>query len=1111
MRLQTLTAALSQGVTCEQVADAILKHAEVVLGASAGVVARLSDDGSELVCLHATGYSAEVVNALNYLPADTRLPLADAVRQRQPVLLANLAEQNARYPEMVRLTGVPAEGAVVALPLVVRDRTIGGIGLRFPTERIFTEQDRAFLLTIAGLCAQALERAQLYDTERAARERAEQAEYALRESDERFVRFMQHLPGLAWIKDAEGRYVYANDAAVKAFGKPRTGIYGRMDEEVFPPPIAAQFRENDRKALANGAGVRVVETLEHQDGFLHYSVVSKFPIPGPDGAAALVGGMAIDITEEMRTQAVLEESEERFRATFDQAAVGIAHVGLDGRWLRVNRKFCDIVRYRPDELLALTFQDITYPEDLEADLAQVRRLLAGEIETYSMEKRYFRKDRSLVWINLTVALVRTPQAQPKYFISVVEDITQDKQVREALRESENRLRTLSDNLPLGAVYQEVGEANVRRRLLYVSAGVERLLGVAPAEALADAAAVYNLVHPEDAPRLAAAEEVALRTLTPFDCEFRSWTRSGGLIWLHARSAPRPLPNGQVVWEGILFDVTTRKRAEQASAQRSEQLRRLAEVATRINTAGDLAAVMRLVTEEARRLIGSHQAVTGFTTDQNWEQAFNAMSLSDKYALWRGYDTKPDGSGIYALVCRTNRPMRLTQAELEAHPAWRGFSGETGRHPPMRGWLAAPLVGRDGRNIGLLQLSDKYEGEFTEDDEAVLVQLAQLASVAFENARLVESLRDADRRKDEFLATLAHELRNPLAPLRNGLQVMKMASGNVAAVEQARTMMERQLGQMVHLIDDLLDVSRITRGKLQLRRERIDLASIVQSAVEGSRPLIEASGHRLAISLPSEPVFLDADPTRLAQVFANLLTNAAKYTDQGGRITLSATRESSEVIVAVKDTGIGISPEQLPRLFEMFSQVKAALERSQGGLGIGLSLVKGLVEMHGGNIVARSEGLGKGSEFIVRLPVMRVSPAPESPTADRGEKAAVRCAKRILVADDNRDAAHSLAMMLRLAGQDVHAVHDGQEAVEAAAWFRPDLALLDIGMPKLNGFEAARHIREQPWGKNMVLVAITGWGQEEDKRRATEAGFDLHLTKPADPAALEKLLAGLKTS
>jgi CheY-like chemotaxis protein len=322
------------------------------------------------------------------------------------------------------------------------------------------------------------------------------------------------------------------------------------------------------------------------------------------------------------------------------------------------------------------------------------------------------------------------------------------------------------------------------------------------------------------------------------------------------------------------------------------------------------------------------------------------------------------------------------------------------------------------------------------------------------------------------------------------------------------MMERQVGQMVRLIDDLLDISRITRGRLQLRKERIELAAAVRNAVETSRPLVEESSHDLAVSLPPEPIHLDADPTRLAQVFSNLLNNAAKYTDRGGRISLTAERQGREIVVSVRDTGIGIAPEHLPGIFQPFAQMAPALERSQGGLGIGLSLVRGLVELHGGAVEARSGGLGEGCEFVVRLPILEAparAPAEPEPDVERPRR---RAKRRILVVDDNRDAAESLAKLLRLKGHDLAVAHDGLEAVRAATTFRPDVLLLDIGMPKMNGYEAARHVREQPWGKDMVLVAVTGWGHEEDKRRATEAGFDHHLTKPVEPSGLEKLLATL---
>jgi PAS domain S-box-containing protein len=369
----------------------------------------------------------------------------------------------------------------------------------------------------------------------------------------------------------------------------------------------------------------------------------------------------------------------------------------------------------------------------------------------------------------------------------------------------------------------------------------------------------------------------------------------------------------------------------------------------------------------------------------------------------------------------------------------------------------------------------------------------------------EALKEADRRKDEFLAILAHELRNPLAPIRNAVELLRRADGNSTLMEQARSMMERQLAQMVRLIDDLLDISRITRRKLQLRKERVELAAVVRSAVEASRPVIDAQAHQLTLTLPPEPIHLDADPIRLAQVFSNLLTNAAKYTEKGGHIWLTAERQGSELVVSVRDTGIGIAAEHLPRLFEMFSQLAPALERSQGGLGIGLALVRGLVELHGGRVEVRSAGLGKGSEFIVHLPMVE-SPMPVPQEPVEVEKFRSVPKRRILVVDDNRDAAVSMVMMLRMMGHETSTAYDGLEAVQAAATFRPEVVLLDIGLPKMNGYEAALHIRKQPWGKGMVLIALTGWGQEEDKRRALEAGFDHHLTKPVEAFALEKLLA-----
>ena len=324
------------------------------------------------------------------------------------------------------------------------------------------------------------------------------------------------------------------------------------------------------------------------------------------------------------------------------------------------------------------------------------------------------------------------------------------------------------------------------------------------------------------------------------------------------------------------------------------------------------------------------------------------------------------------------------------------------------------------------------------------------------------------------------------------------------------MMERQLSQLIHLVDDLLDVSRISRGKIALRKERVELSRVVHQAVETSRPLIDDAGHDLIINLSPSLIFVDADVTRLAQVISNLLNNAAKYTEPGGRITLTVERQRNDAVVSVRDTGVGIPAHMLPRVFDIFTQVDRSIERSQGGLGIGLSLVKGLVEMHGGAVEARSDGHGMGSEFVIRLPVV-LSLAGQQSAEALPDRSPLKVKRRILVVDDNRDSATSLAIMLKLMGNETQTAHDGLEALEVAAIFRPDVVLLDIGMPKLNGYDTAQRLRQQPWGKNVVLVALTGWGQEDDKRRSLEAGFNFHMVKPVDPSALEKLLAGLHLS
>ena len=367
-------------------------------------------------------------------------------------------------------------------------------------------------------------------------------------------------------------------------------------------------------------------------------------------------------------------------------------------------------------------------------------------------------------------------------------------------------------------------------------------------------------------------------------------------------------------------------------------------------------------------------------------------------------------------------------------------------------------------------------------------------------RRVTRLREADRRKDVFLASLAHELRNPLAPIRTGVAILRM-TGAESGSQSVLAMMERQLQHMARLLDDLLDVSRISRGKITLHPERIDLRHVVDTAVEASRPLIEQMGHIFFVSAPSEPAYLNADPVRFAQILSNLLNNAAKYTPPGGKIVLNAEHRGDEVEVSVSDNGIGIPGESLESIFEMFTQIGSQSSDAQSGLGIGLSLAKGLVALHGGTIHAYSEGLGRGSEFRVRVPTRLTLDADAAPPV---KKTLTANRLKILVVDDNRDAAESLSLLLELKGHDVRRAYDGEDAVQLAEHFRPQMVLLDLGMPKMNGYEACRRIRDHPWGAQMALIAVTGWGQEDDRHKSTAAGFDGHLVKPVDPDTLEDL-------
>ncbi len=388
-----------------------------------------------------------------------------------------------------------------------------------------------------------------------------------------------------------------------------------------------------------------------------------------------------------------------------------------------------------------------------------------------------------------------------------------------------------------------------------------------------------------------------------------------------------------------------------------------------------------------------------------------------------------------------------------------------------------------------------------DDRGVVVGASKIARDVTDRKIAEEALREADRRKTEFLAVLAHELRGPLAPLRNALAIMQARSDHPGVVDTARQTMERQINQLVRLVDDLLDISRISRDRVELRRETVELGNVIRHAVEASRPLFDAAGQNVTVLLPDRTMHLDADPARLSQVFGNLLHNAAKYTPSGGHVTLRTEPQGDSVVVRIEDDGIGIPAAHLERVFDMFTQVEGEGGHAQGGLGIGLALVKRLVTLHGGTVHAESPGPGRGSAFVVRLPVAQRSAVAAPPSTEPSSTAA----RRVLVVDDNVDTSASFAILLGLHGHDAREAHAGEEAIRIAGEYRPDVILLDIGLPDMSGHEVARRMRAQAWGREVVLVAVTGWGQAEDRRQSRDAGFDHHLVKPVTYEALMAVL------
>ena len=640
------------------------------------------------------------------------------------------------------------------------------------------------------------------------------------------------------------------------------------------------------------------------------------------------------------------------------------------------------------------------------------------------------------------------------------DLIEHLNAQEALRQREERLRAIFDCAAVGAAI-----LTREWRFIRVNDAFCTITGYSPDELAA--LTCSDITHPDDVAEAEALVEQVLAGRTPrVVIEKRYRRKDGELIWVqNSVSMTRDAAGMPLHLIAVAQDITAQVRSRAEIAESEERFRTLVAVTTDIAWTAD----------PDGRFVAAQPAWSAYTGQDCAELLgfgwTNALHPEDRLAIHAAWTRARDARTLYE-----------SQGRL-----WHAASARY-RYFIVR---ATPIFRSDGS-------VREWVGACTDVHDRRLAE---------------EMLRESNRRKDEFLAQLAHELRNPLAPIRNAAQLLGFAGAGAPDSAWIRDVIERQVGHLTRLIDDLLDVSRVTRGKLELRKAPVALADVVQAAVETANPVIAQYGHELVVSLPSWPVQLHGDLVRLAQVLMNLITNGAKYSAPGGRIVLTAeiapTHDgvNREVVVSVKDSGIGISAHALPHVFDMFYQVDASLDRSRGGLGIGLSLARRLVELHGGSVSAHSDGPGKGSEFVVRLPV-RASGAIEASAQRHDDIDAHVAPSRILVVDDNRDAADALATLLRLDGHDVHLAHDGAEAVDTASAICPDVVLLDIGMPKLNGYDACRRIRDTASGKRIALFALTGFGQRQDRNRSEDAGFDGHFVKPIDLDALRKRIASL---
>jgi PAS domain S-box-containing protein len=999
-----------------------------------------------------------------------------------------------------------------------------------------------------------------------------QHERALRDVAQQFRAVTMNAPVAIFIKDLEGRYTLCNRVACQSLGS-SGGVVGMTDYDLLPRAVADELRARDQEVIAAGTSVEFEETIPLAGVDRHF-LAAKFPLRNASGEIVGVGGVAVDVTERKQAQQALRESERRLLLATQTGKVGVWAWDIEGNRVSWSESLQGILGGTPADLgpEIESFESLVHPDDR----ATVRQALATAVTgegPLELEFRAVRPDGEVIWLFSTGSVIRE-SGRTVRMLGATLDITDRKSSEEALRESEERFRTLASHAPVG-----IFQTDLRGDNLFVNEGWCAMAGMTPEQARGKG--WLEAIHPDDRERVAAGWEQALADGESSSEEFRFLRPDGVVTWLQGNAVPlRDRRGRNLGYIGTVADITARKRGEAALRNSELMYRAIGESIDYGIWICDADGRNIYCSESFLNLVGMTQAECA---DDGWTDALHPDDIEHTIAAWkqcvqtgdawdiehryrgvdgrwhpvlaRGVPVRDELGSVIAWVGINLDISELKRVESELRETEARFRNMADNAPVLiwvHGVGGCQYVNREYMRFFGAEIDDLQGMNWTryihEEDadafvesyrQAFKLQQAIDAQIRMRRAdgeyrwlslngtprfradgaflgyigcsaditdmkSAEHALREADRRKDDFLAMLGHELRNPLAGIVTGAQVLAMLNLDPEASEM-QAVIARQAAQMARIVDDLLDVSRIARGKLRLRHQFVNLGELLHDAVEDYRKSRTLEQCSLRTEIPAAEAWVWADSARLAQAFSNLIHNSYKFGNGPNEITVTLAQDpaSNQASVTIRDQGIGMNAATLQRVFEPFSQADSSLERSRGGLGLGLALTKGLVELHGGSIQAHSEGLGAGAEFVITLPCTN-SPRQQPAVAAPAEAPAH---ERVLIIDDRRDAILPLNRMLTMDGHTVATAPDGVAGVAKAAEFCPRVVLCDIGLPgEMNGYDVCRALRELPATASAYLVAVTGYGHDEAKREAKEAGFDYHVTKPLGKAVLRDLLA-----